>query len=111
MPPGSFYRWLDKRNKAEPVEDDESPMDFSHSGLGIGGAGSHDLHDEAMELVARGEMEIRPEPELKEGDYVYPAGTTQGKYDPDGVCGICGKHGDWNPGAGQNLCARHWDEY
>ena len=32
--------------------------DFSHSGLGIGGAGRHDLQAEQAELVARGEMHV-----------------------------------------------------
>jgi len=36
----------------------ESPHDFSHSGLGIGGAGQHDLVAETAELVARGEMHV-----------------------------------------------------
>jgi len=35
-----------------------SNYDFDHSGLGIGGAGKHDLEIETAELVARGEMQI-----------------------------------------------------
>ncbi len=33
-------------------------MDFDKTGLGIGGAGRHNLIDEMTELVARGQMEI-----------------------------------------------------
>lgn len=32
--------------------------DFDESGLGIGGAGRHDLNAETAELIARGEMTI-----------------------------------------------------
>ena len=32
--------------------------DFDHSGLGIGGAGQHDLATETAELIARGEMHV-----------------------------------------------------
>jgi len=32
--------------------------DFDKSGLGIGGAGKHDLAAETTELIARGEMKI-----------------------------------------------------
>ncbi len=32
--------------------------DFDRTGLGIGGAGSHDLAAEIAELIARGEMKI-----------------------------------------------------
>lgn len=34
-------------------------MDFDKTGLGIGGAGRHNLRDEEMELIARGKMDIR----------------------------------------------------
>ena len=44
----------------EPVQEPaECSHDFSHSGLGIGGAGGHDLDAETAELVARGEMAPR----------------------------------------------------
>lgn len=36
-------------------------MDFDKTGLGIGGAGRHDLSAEAGELIARGEMKLRPQ--------------------------------------------------
>ena len=45
------------------------------------------------------------------GTQVCPAGTTYGQSDPDGCCFRCGVPANWNPCAGQNLCARHWDEY
>ena len=32
--------------------------DFDRSGLGIGGAGRHDLATEIAELIARGEMQV-----------------------------------------------------
>jgi hypothetical protein len=32
--------------------------DFDRTGLGIGGAGKHNLADEQAELIARGEMKI-----------------------------------------------------
>jgi hypothetical protein len=32
--------------------------DFDHSGLGIGGAGRHDLDAEMGELIARGEVRV-----------------------------------------------------
>lgn len=34
--------------------------DFDKTGLGIGGAGHHDLVAETAELIARGEMKITP---------------------------------------------------
>jgi hypothetical protein len=42
-----------------------------------------------------------------------PAGTTQGqKAKPGAKCANCGRPAaGWNPGAGQHLCAKHWDEY
>jgi hypothetical protein len=42
-----------------------------------------------------------------------PTGTTCGDRVPAGTrCGMCHRAAvGWNPGAGQNLCARHWDEY
>ncbi len=33
-------------------------MDFDKTGLGIGGAGRHDLNAEIIDLITRGEMEI-----------------------------------------------------
>lgn len=33
-------------------------MDFDKSGLGIGGAGRHDLEAETQELIARGELQV-----------------------------------------------------
>ena len=33
-------------------------IDFDKSGLGIGGAGRHDLAAEEIELIARGEMKL-----------------------------------------------------
>jgi rubrerythrin len=42
-----------------------------------------------------------------------PAGTTQGQKAKTGAkCANCGRPAaGWNPGAGQHLCAKHWDEY
>lgn len=77
------------------------------SGLGIGGVGSDDynIHTEpaALPEYAHGHAPL--------GAKVCPAGTTYGQSDPDGRCAICGRPADWNPGAGCNLCDRHWDEY
>jgi len=44
---------------------------------------------------------------------VEPTGTTQGHAVPKATrCQVCGAPADgYNPGAGQDLCARHWDEY
>lgn len=77
------------------------------SGLGIGGTGSDD-YNMATEPAAVPEYMHGHAPA---GGRVCPAGTTYGESDPDGCCAICGRPADWNPGAGQNLCARHWDEY
>lgn len=77
------------------------------SGLGIGGAGSDDYNINSDMINATAYI-----PGSKPaGAQVCPAGTTYGTSDPDGHCAICGKPADWNPGAGQNLCSRHWDEY
>jgi hypothetical protein len=92
---------MDRLN-AQPAD-----MDVE-SGLGIGGIGSDDynIHTEA-ERPGTGYMHG----DAPAGTQVCPAGTTYGKADPDGRCTRCGQPADWNPGAGQNLCARHWDEY
>lgn len=77
------------------------------SGLGIGGAGSDDynIHTEA-------DRGIGYTPGLEPaGTQVCPAGTTYGKSNPGARCARCGAPADWNPGAGENLCPRHWDEY
>jgi hypothetical protein len=37
-----------------------SERDFSESGLGIGGAGRHNVESETAELVARGKLVARP---------------------------------------------------
>lgn len=77
-------------------------------GLGIGGAGSDDYNiwterDSAAPVYKPGNAPA--------GAQVCPAGTTYGQSDPGGRCARCGKPADWNPGAGENLCPRHWDEY
>lgn len=77
------------------------------SGLGIGGIGSDDcsIH---TELVSGPEYIHGHAPR---GAQVCPAGSTYGQSNPGARCTICGQPADWNPGAGRNLCARHWDEY
>lgn len=77
------------------------------SGLGIGGVGSDDYNIGT---------EPAPLPEYAHGHaaagtQVCPSGSTYGQSDPDGRCAICGSPADWNPGAGRDLCYRHWDEY
>lgn len=74
------------------------------SGLGIGGAGSDDynIHTEADTSISQDDGTSR---------YVYPNGGTQGIRTPGTRCRICGVAANWNSGAGQHLCARHWDEY
>lgn len=59
MGPGS-YTWNEGKNRYEPISSvpAESSHDFSHSGLGIGGAGRHNLQDEVLDLVARGQMQF-----------------------------------------------------
>ncbi len=44
-----------------------SERDFDGSGLGIGGAGRHNLAEETLELLARGEMRVeqRERPDRK----------------------------------------------
>jgi len=78
------------------------------SGLGIGGIGSDDCNihterDTAGDGYQHGTALA--------GSQVCPAGTTYGVSDPGGRCTRCGARADYNPSAGQNLCARHWDEY
>ena len=51
----------DNEPETAPAET-ESPHDFSSSGLGIGGAGQHDLAAEMGELIARGEMVLTDHP-------------------------------------------------
>ena len=67
---------------------------FDHSGLGIGGAGRHNLNDETMELVARGEMQIgerKRRGPMPNGQLWEPCP----KCDTEPVCVDCG------------YCARH----
>lgn len=59
------------------------------TGFGIGGFGSDDHN---MNL------ETHPTSQVK---------STTGS----GKCERCGRPADWNPGAGEFLCERHWDEY
>lgn len=77
------------------------------SGLGIGGTGSDDynIHTE----TDRGGQPAKP----AAGTHYAPAGTTDGVRTPGKRCEHpgCWREADWNPGAGQYLCARHWDEY
>jgi len=46
------------RQKARKPTMEESPHDFSHSGLGIGGLARHDEAGEVAEMIARGEMRV-----------------------------------------------------
>lgn len=77
------------------------------SGLGIGGVGSEDYN-------INSEPPDAPEYDRdaqREGERVLPTGTTYGvRGGPNDRC-RCGRSGDYNPSAGQVLCARHWDEY
>jgi hypothetical protein len=91
------------RLNAQPNES----MDVE-SGLGIGGIGSDDYNIQT-ERDAPGIAHVHGQ--APAGSQVCPAGTTYGESDPDGRCAICGQPADWNPGAGQALCPRHWDEY
>lgn len=45
-----------QENQAQSRQTAESSRDFDRSGLGIGGAGRHDLAAETRELIARREM-------------------------------------------------------
>lgn len=83
-------------------------------GYGIGRVPADvDLHDEAragseaQEIMAR---HTRPAPV----GYA-PTGTTCGEHVPAGTrCehrGCQREAAGYNPGAGQSLCRRHWDEY
>jgi hypothetical protein len=98
---------LEKRGERWIVYHD-GPCPEITSGLGIGGAGSDDynIHTEAD----RGGAGYIPGSEPA-GMQVCPAGTTYGQSSPGARCARCGASADWNPGAGENLCPRHWDEY
>ena len=74
-------------------------------GYGIGRVPADvDEADEALaELAAQS---IRPAPRQ-----FVPTGTTPGVRTPGKRCQQCPQPGDWNPGAGRHLCARHWDSY
>jgi hypothetical protein len=77
------------------------------SGLGIGGCGSDDynIHTEA-------DSALPADDGYAVGTRVAPAGTTDGiRGHASDRCARCGAPADWNPGAGELLCARHWDEY
>lgn len=84
----------------------DGPCPDISSGLGIGGIGSddHNIHTDrdtgpwAKSSVPAGHM-------------FSPTGTTQGERTPGAKCARCGKSANWNPGAGEYLCNRHWDEY
>lgn len=97
---------VEKRNGQWIVFHTECPE--ITSGLGIGGAGSDDynIHTERDAWPPQYIHGQAPR-----GARVCPAGTTEGQSDPGGRCEYCGQPADWNPGAGMNLCRRHWDEY
>lgn len=86
---------------------EQTSMDVE-SGLGIGGIGSDDYN---IHTEGEGPSGGYVHGSIPAGAQVCPAGTTYGQSDPDGRCAICGQPADWNPGAGQNLCDRHWDSY
>lgn len=71
-------------------------MDFDKSGLGIGGAGRHNLRDEEMELIARGEMNIRERKRIgpmPHGQLWEPCGERGCDTEPVCLdCGLCEKH-------------------
>jgi len=52
-----------------------------------------------------------PDQNIRDYGGFAPAGTSEADPDDTGKCEICGRMGYWNSGAGQILCARHWDEY
>lgn len=66
---------------------------------------------ETLAEIEAEELQPTPMHVVKPGDQICPAGTTFGQYTPGARCEICGRPANWNPGAGQSLCARHWDEY
>ncbi len=65
--------------------------------------------DQATETLAAIEAEALRR--VKGPSGFAPAGTTEGVRTPGARCATCGKPANWNPGAGQSLCRRHWDEY
>ena len=73
----------------------QTATDFD-KGFGIGGLGRH----------------IEPPEAVPANTPTEPlwAGTTEHGQDR-GRCSICNAPAWWNPGAGQFLCHRHWDEY
>ncbi len=95
-------------NQVKPTTPEPLHIEDISSGLGIGGIGSDDynIHTEA------GPVSEYNRDAHSEGDYVYPAGTTQGRRGGENDrCACCGQPADWNPGAGEYLCSHHWDEY
>ena len=63
--------------------------------------------EDAAALAAQKRYPTRP---VRNGERVAPSGTTEGEWTGE-ACEVCGRPGGWNPGAGQTLCPRHWDEY
>ncbi len=65
------------------------------------------------EIIARIEAE-RMQPtqrRIQAGETIAPTGTTDGIYTPGERCERCGREANWNCGAGEYLCERHWDSY
>jgi len=63
-----------------------------------------------LALLERQAREAARYRQAEVGERVAPDGSTEGvaTYEP---CEVCGATGHWNPGAGRNLCRKHWDEY
>jgi hypothetical protein len=82
----------------------------AHQEFGIGRLAADT--DQTAEILADIEAEEKAGklPTALPGDHIAPAGTTEGICTGE-RCEICGQPGNWNPNAGQTLCARHWDEY
>ena len=79
-------------------------------GFGIGEAGKVPASTPLDELEAERLQPHKTRP-LRAGDHYAPAGTTNGVHTPGEHCSRCGEPADWNPGAGEYLCYRHWDAY
>ncbi len=59
---------FERVGRSQLTEIEESLHDFSHSGLGIGGAGRHNLQAEAAEMIARHGMPRQTTQEMVRAD-------------------------------------------
>ena len=86
--------YIDAVAARRQMQAEESPHDFSHSGLGIGGLARHDESAEIAEMIASGQLRIvehKPRGPMPHGQLWEPCprcGTEPVCLD----CGLCEQH-------------------